>query len=1330
MESTSGNGYSGSIGPRSRSTDGPRRGRRLRRAASSAMAVLMVLGVLELMPGRPASAQTPTAPFACVRDGLLLGSWVPCDYGTQPPDLLNAYLLSSGRLGGSLYSATAEQREALDRMQDQAVSNTVARFGLPASDADAVKSWGRNDALVELWALLAEAIETPAADRSEEQALAVEWFTAVAQRQGVEVAEAAGLEYLLWAGLDRSAYRQLVDAPGVPSQSELSAALSGEPVNFAGTPPSSGFCVYDPPAGFTDYTGQGHQSCFTPCLGFGCGAPTPTFEQFKNWGAGRVNERLFFNQDFALVSRDVAMGLALAGAVAYAGFIYLILSTTLSALLTTTAGIGAALTSVFPFATTAAIPASLVPAGAVVPSAAAVGGAAVAASLAAAVAIAIVAVAIAVIGAIQVFDAAAVPAKLAELVVKSHSQVPDLPSLLDSPDRTAGLLALFIGSTLPGPQLRSCDNLATIAIGADIPASCLNPPPIPAPAAGDPLFEVTPQGSPQTTTSRWIDVRDEVAKTTSRTRIHDTWFVHDLTDQNGASITLQSLRLRFTDWDGDQRTAWLVENPPNDPGWTFIQVEDRVTEIDDLQTCHDVGACATSSSIQYLGPDGGRYSARVVPAPPPPPDVTAPVLSFTPIASPSADPVSSVRFALSEAMVGNPSFRLTLDGIAVVPVHPPSALVGQALDKSSWGVPVDAARPGTWVFTVVTAGFTDGAGNPVAGGDASISWIQEPLPTAAFGAVESPRTDGVDEVEVFFSEPVTGVDADDFRLRRDGQFVSMTGVTVQGSGASYTLSGLGPSTSEQGDHELFLPISTVAPGIANAAGRPLAHRAGVAASVSFSVDLVPTVSIDPVTPAVRNSGVEEVTVRFSEPVTGFTHFHVAPTWNGLAVINDFLTVTPTADPGVYTVGGFGPLTMFSGDYVVRVATGGIEDLSGQPLAAEASVGFQVDTVAPTATILSPAAGTSVAPGAALTFNFACVDVGSGLAGCNGSQGNGTALPTGSEGTFTVEVTALDRAGNTSTTSRTYEVTSTPPTTEPPTTEPGPRRAPVPGDGYFLVELDGDVHAFGAARALLRAMDPTATENDAQGATVSSLLRSRVGASAVVAVESTADGRGLWVLLTDGRILTLGTAPAARGASAAQLSGSVAGRPERPVALARLGNGDLWVFTTAGRIIPQFGQLPAGAAAAMTQVLALDLAGPILDATPTRDGSGAYATGSDGGVFAYNAPFHGSVPGALATLGRTRPDQPVVAMAADPDDTGYWLVGADGGVFAFAAPFRGALPAVVPFHRLAAPINGMTAFGDGYLLVAGDGGMFNFSDRPFAGSAHGLVDTTIVAITPT
>jgi hypothetical protein len=81
------------------------------------------------------------------------------------------------------------------------------------------------------------------------------------------------------------------------------------------------------------------------------------------------------------------------------------------------------------------------------------------------------------------------------------------------------------------------------------------------------------------------------------------------------------------------------------------------------------------------------------------------------------------------------------------------------------------------------------------------------------------------------------------------------------------------------------------------------------------------------------------------------------------------------------------------------------------------------------------------------------------------------------------------------------------------------------------------------------------------------------------------------------------------------------------------------------------------------------------------------------------------------MGGHRLNGPIVGIAPTPDNAGYWLLGSDGGVFAFKAPFRGSMGG----HHLNRPVNGMVAFGNGYLMVASDGGVFDFSNKPFAGS---------------
>ncbi len=150
------------------------------------------------------------------------------------------------------------------------------------------------------------------------------------------------------------------------------------------------------------------------------------------------------------------------------------------------------------------------------------------------------------------------------------------------------------------------------------------------------------------------------------------------------------------------------------------------------------------------------------------------------------------------------------------------------------------------------------------------------------------------------------------------------------------------------------------------------------------------------------------------------------------------------------------------------------------------------------------------------------------------------------------------------------------------------------------------------------------------------------------------------------------------------------------------------------------------------------------------GSGYYEVSADGGIFAFDAPFLGSMAGkplnqpivGMATtgggyyevasdggifnfgdagfygsMGGRHLNAPVVGMAATPDGHGYWLVASDGGIFNFGdAGFYGSMGG----SHLNAPVVGMAATpdGHGYWLVASDGGIFNFGDAGFYGSMGG------------
>ena len=134
--------------------------------------------------------------------------------------------------------------------------------------------------------------------------------------------------------------------------------------------------------------------------------------------------------------------------------------------------------------------------------------------------------------------------------------------------------------------------------------------------------------------------------------------------------------------------------------------------------------------------------------------------------------------------------------------------------------------------------------------------------------------------------------------------------------------------------------------------------------------------------------------------------------------------------------------------------------------------------------------------------------------------------------------------------------------------------------------------------------------------------------------------------------------------------------------------------------------------------------PMVGMAATPSGRGYWTVAADGGIFAFgDAAFFGSTGGKPL-------NRPIVGMAATPTGYGYWLVASDGGIFAFGdAVFRGSTGSL----RLVQPIVGMASSGTGrgYWLVSRDGGIFAFGDAPFMGSTGGAgLNAEVVAMAAT
>ena len=545
--------------------------------------------------------------------------------GCLPPDLLT--------LSG-LYAATSSEADSLQDLETQAVANTIADHGLASTDGDAVLSWGRSDAEAELFALIEQAISTPATSRTTDQQNAADWVQGVEQAGTGLASQDAGLEYVKWAGLDQSTY--MSDIANNATESDLQSFLSGAPEPYtdggsANNPSASvdgGYCVYQSPAPYqSDYTGNVYTSidkstapasCFGSGGGIGGllgGSPAPpTIDQFTKWGEADADASLQSSTQAVQAGAEIAAGLDFGAAFVGAG----VSSATLSS------GLASALvgsyvpTAIFPYAAEAGYAgASEIAEAAADAAAEAAAAAEIASAAGSVVSVVIFAITAIVISSINYAAATALPGKLATAIVDARTTTSDPATLLSGTNGASDLFSLFVGATLPTPTDQTCDNSVGIPPGVTVtgftfaPGSfpaCLNPTVIPPAASTDPQFVVQAKGGVQSSTTSSITWKDTAVGADLTARLSGNWFV---VQADGSTAAAQTLSIPYTDWNGDSQLAWLVGSPAT--GYQFVGYDATAGASTALNpsTCISDGTCWTSPSIDYVGSDGNDYQAEV-----------------------------------------------------------------------------------------------------------------------------------------------------------------------------------------------------------------------------------------------------------------------------------------------------------------------------------------------------------------------------------------------------------------------------------------------------------------------------------------------------------------------------------------------------------------------------------------------------------------------------------------------------------------------------------------------------------------------------------------------
>ena len=196
---------------------------------------------------------------------------------------------------------------------------------------------------------------------------------------------------------------------------------------------------------------------------------------------------------------------------------------------------------------------------------------------------------------------------------------------------------------------------------------------------------------------------------------------------------------------------------------------------------------------------------------------------------------------------------------------------------------------------------------------------------------------------------------------------------------------------------------------------------------------------------------------------------------------------------------------------------------------------------------------------------------------------------------------------------------------------------------------------------------------------------------VVSVARGASG-DMWQLTTNGEVLATGVSYGS--AASYGLAGSF-------VAMATTPDGrGYWLVTSTGRVFP------FGDAHFYGSMHGRHLNAPIVGAAATADGRGYWLVASDGGVFSFgDAKFYGST-------GATKLQQPVVALAASRDNHGYRLVTSDGAVITFGDAKSWGSEAGTPAAARVTAI--VTSAAGGYWLVSSTGSVEAYGTSALAG----------------
>jgi hypothetical protein len=335
-------------------------------------------------------------------------------------------------------------------------------------------------------------------------------------------------------------------------------------------------------------------------------------------------------------------------------------------------------------------------------------------------------------------------------------------------------------------------------------------------------------------------------------------------------------------------------------------------------------------------------------------ELTGPTVAITDVSPLQNGGLEEATIVFSEAVhgFGLADLRLTRDGGS-------NLLTGRQTLRSddlvTWtldNLEEITEAGGTYALDLAVAdcGIVDLAGNPLAAG-ADENWSTDTTaPTVQIVPVTpDPRSLGVTDITIVFSEPVVGFDRADLMLRRDGGANLLTAANGLTSvdGISWTLSGLATLTDDEGLYTLTLVAEDS--NIADQAGNALA---GDALEVWELDALSPEADFVDVSPDPRHAMVERIRIEFNQPITGLDLGDLRLTRDGGPNLLTGAETLFTLNNMTWLLSDLSGVTGSAGVYqlLLAAAGSGIEDQAGNALLGDAVERWTVDQTPPAVTI--------------------------------------------------------------------------------------------------------------------------------------------------------------------------------------------------------------------------------------------------------------------------------------------------------------------------------------------------------------------------------------------